>query len=561
MSVGSHAWSDPPADLIITGGHVITVDPQCPTAEAIAVRGDRIAAVGTAAEIARHRGPQTKVLSVTGQTVIPGFIEGHGHFVGMGESLRILDCSTARTWDELVEQVAAAARNLPPGTWVFGRGWHQDKWQSPPVPAIDGTPTHTALSQAVPAHPVMLSHASGHMCIVNAAAMQLAGIDSQTPSPDGGEIVHDDAGTPTGVLLENAMQLIGSLRERQEQQRSPAQTQADLLETIRLAGDECLRHGITSFCDAGTPFAVIHTYGELADAGQLPVRLWVMAGDDDSELKVSLPRYRTIGRGENFLTVRAIKRLADGALGSHGAWLLRPYDDLPSSVGLNTLDLEDLRRTAEIAVANDCQLCVHAIGDRANREVLDLYERTFRAQGDRRDLRWRIEHAQHLDPTDMPRFAQWGIIAAMQSVHATSDGPFVVTRIGPQRAQTGAYAWRSLLDLGVVIANGTDVPVERVDPLVGFRAAATRKMNNGVAFFPEQCMTRAEALRSYTLDAAYAAFEEKLKGSLTPGKLADIVVLSHDILQVPDDQLATTRVMHTIIGGQIRYSRKPSDEH
>lgn len=561
MSIGSPASSNPPADLVITGGRVITVDRRCPTAEAIAVRGDRITAVGTAAEIARHIGPQTRVLTVTGQTVIPGFIEGHGHFVGLGESLRILDCSTARTWDELVLQVAAAARNLPPNSWVLGRGWHQDKWQSPPEPAIDGTPTHTALSAAVPAHPVMLSHASGHMCIVNAAAMQLAGIDSQTPAPDGGEIVHDDSGYPTGVLLENAMQLIGQVRERQEQRRSPAQSRADLLEVIRLAGDECLRHGVTSFCDAGTPFSVIHTYGELADAGQLPVRLWVMAGDDDSALEASLPRYRTIGRGNNFLTVRAIKRLVDGALGSHGAWLLRPYDDLPSSCGLNTLELEDLRRTAEIAIANDCQLCVHAIGDRANREVLDLYEQTFRAQGDRRDLRWRIEHAQHLDSTDMSRFAQWGITAAMQSVHATSDGPFVVTRIGQQRAQAGAYAWRSLLDLGVVIANGTDVPVERVDPLVGFRAATTRQMNNGVAFFPEQCMTRTEALRSYTLDAAYAAFEEDLKGSLVPGKLADIVVLSQDIMQVPAAQLADTRVVHTIIGGQIRYTRKPSDEH
>jgi predicted amidohydrolase YtcJ len=560
MSVGSHTWSDPPADLVITGGHVITVDPQHPTAEALAVQGDRILAVGTAEEMAPLIGPNTRVLTVTGQTVIPGFIEGHGHFVGLGESLRILACSSARTWEELVQQVAAASRNQPPGTWVLGRGWHQDKWQSPPVPAVDGTPTHEALSQAVPAHPVMLAHASGHMCIVNAAAMQLADIDSQTLSPDGGEIIHDATGQPTGVLLENAMQLIGRVRERQAQQRSPAEAQADLLEAIRLAGDECLRNGITSFCDAGTPFAVIQAYGELADAGQLPVRLWVMAGEENSALEASLPRYRTIGRGGHFLTVRSIKRLVDGALGSRGAWLLRPYDDLPSSCGLNTLDLEDLQRTAEIAIANDCQLCVHAIGDRANREVLDLYERTFRAHGDRRDLRWRVEHAQHLDPTDMPRFAEWGVIAAMQAVHATSDGPFVVTRIGPQRAKTGAYAWRSLLDLGVVIANGTDVPVERIDPLVGFRAAVTRQMNNGVAFFPEQCMTRVEALRSYTRDAACAAFEENLKGSLTPGKLADIVVLSQDILQVPEDQLAATRVVHTIVGGQIRYSRKPSDD-
>jgi predicted amidohydrolase YtcJ len=280
-----------------------------------------------------------------------------------------------------------------------------------------------------------------------------------------------------------------------------------------------------------------------------------MIGEDNDALAANLERYRVVGMGNQHLTVRAIKRLIDGALGSHGAWLLEPYEDLPTSLGLNTLALDDLQRTAELAIAHDCQLCVHAIGDRANREVLDLYERTFRAHPDRCELRWRIEHAQHLAPADVPRFAQLGVIAAMQAVHATSDGPFVVTRLGQRRAQSGAYAWRSLLDSGAVIANGTDVPVEKVDPLAGFYAAVTRKMHNGLAFYPEQCMTREEALRSYTLDAAYAAFEEPIKGSLTPGKLADIVVLSQDILSIPAERVRDTQVLYTIIGGQIRYAR------
>ena len=262
-----------------------------------------------------------------------------------------------------------------------------------------------------------------------------------------------------------------------------------------------------------------------------------------------------VGVGHEHLTVRAIKRLIDGALGAHTAWLLEPYDDLPTSRGLNTLPLGDLQRTAALALAHDYQLCVHAIGDRANREVLDVYAKAFRDRADRRDLRWRIEHAQHLDPADIPRFQQLGVIAAMQAVHATSDGPFVVARLGQQRAQQGAYAWKSLLDSGAVIANGTDTPVEPVNPIAGFYASVTRDMGGGQTFFPEQCMTREQALRSYTLDAAYAAFEEGSKGSLTPGKLADIVVLSQDIMSVPPAQLRETQVLYTILGGRVLYER------
>jgi hypothetical protein len=393
------------------------------------------------------------------------------------------------------------------------------------------------------------------MCIVNAKALELAGVGRETPAPTGGEILRDAAGDPTGVLRENALELVSRVHEPALRQRSPQQQREDVLTAIRLAGTECLRNGITSFCDAGESLSVIDTYRELAEAGKLPVRLWVMINEDNDTLARSLDRYRMVDVGDQHLTVRAIKRLVDGALGAHTAWLLEPYDDLPTSRGLNTLPLDELQRTAELALAHGYQLCVHAIGDRANREVLDLYAKTFRADAGPQDRRWRIEHAQHLDPADIPRFRQLGVIAAMQAVHATSDGPFVVSRLGQRRAQEGAYAWKSLLDSGAVIANGTDTPVEPINPLAGFYAAVTRDMGSGRALYPEQCMTREQALRSYTLDAAYAAFEEGTKGSLTPGKLADIVVLSQDIMSIPAEQLRETKVLYTIVGGRVLYER------
>lgn len=543
-----------PADLVLTGGKLVTVDVQRPLAEALAVRGDQIVAVGSAAEIARCVGPDTRVIELDGKLVLPGFIEGHAHFLGLGQSKMMLDLTAAETWEELVQQVATAAANTPEGDWIVGRGWHQSKWVRVPRLSVEGTPTHEQMSSVTPHHPVLLTHASGHMCIVNARALQLAEVDRDTVSPPGGEILRHPDGQPTGVLRENAMELVARAEQRSRQGRSPQQLRTDLLTAIGLASDECLRHGITSFHDAGSPLSLVDTYRQLADDGKLRVRLWVMVNDDNDVLARWMSRYRVVGAGDNFLTVRAVKRLMDGALGSHGAWLLEPYDDLPSSRGLNTLPIEELRRAAELAIEHDYQLCVHAIGDRANREVLDVYESVWAEHPKRGQARWRIEHAQHLHPDDVPRFAQLGVIAAMQAIHATSDGPFVMTRLGQRRSREGAYAWRSLLDSGAVIANGTDAPVEPVDPLAGFRASVTRELASGVSFFPEQCMTREQALRSYTLDAAYAAFEEELKGSLTPGKLADIVVLSHDIMTVPASQIREARVLLTIVGGRVMYA-------
>jgi predicted amidohydrolase YtcJ len=268
-----------------------------------------------------------------------------------------------------------------------------------------------------------------------------------------------------------------------------------------------------------------------------------------------LADYRIIPEGNDFLSVRSIKRMVDGGLGAHGAWLLEPYTDMPDSVGLVLDSPETIEETGRIAIQHGFQLNTHAIGDRGNREILDVYARILAENPSARDLRWRIEHAQHLDPSDVPRFAELGVIASMQGVHAASDGPWLPKRLGGQRAGEISYVWRSLLDAGAIVTNGTDTPVEDIDPIASFHASVSREMANGKAFHPEQSMTRTEALRSYTIDNAYAAFEEHLKGSITPGKLADISVLSKDIMTIPLDEIPTAQVDYTIVGGKIAYSR------
>ncbi len=543
-----------PADLVLRGGNIATIDDKLPTAQALAVRGDRIVAIGTNAEILPLIGPKTNTIELAGRMAMPGFIEGHGHFLSLGDSKRKLDLTKAPTWDEIIALVAAEAKKTPPGQWIVGRGWHQGKWSSPPSPNVQGYPTHEALSRATPDHPVLLTHGTGHMTFANAKAMELAGISEKSAEISGGEILRDAVGKPTGAFRENASRPIHQAHSRSQASRTTEQRRADTVEEARLAAQECTRHGITTFQDAGSTTSDVDILRSLADAGQLPVRLWIMLDDSNDVLARRLAQYRTTDAANGHVAVRGIKRLFDGAIGTHGAWLLAPYDDLPGSTGNNTLSLASLEQTAELALQHNYQLCVHAIGDRANREVLDLFERLFaKHKVNGADLRWRIEHAQHIDPADIPRFKQLGVIASMQGNHATSDGPFVVARLGERRAKLGSYAWRSLLDAGAVVINGTDVPVEPVNPLGSFHASVTRQMANGERFFPEQCMTRQEALRSYTRDAAFAAFEEHNKGMLTPGKLADIVVLTHDLRSVPDDEIPKTRVAYTIVGGKIVY--------
>ncbi len=549
-STGRQA-KEAPADLVLTDAKIVTVDAKLTEARALAVRGGRIAAVGTEKDVRKLIGEKTQVIDLGGALVLPGLIESHGHFMGLGESKMELDLTKARSWDDIVAMVGEAAKTAKPGEWIFGRGWHQDKWDKVPQPNVDGLPFHDALSKASPQNPVLLEHASGHSSLANAKAMELSGITKTTPNPAGGEIIRDAQGNPIGAFLETAQ---GLIRVRQANM-TPAAAEARARRTIDLASKECLVHGITTFTDAGESFRTIDLMKKMAEEGTLPVRLNVMIGEGNRALAARASAYRMIGVADDHLTVRSIKRFMDGALGSHGAWLLEPYTDLPTSSGLNTEPIPDMKATAKFAIENGFQLCTHAIGDRANRETLDIYEEAFKAHPDKKDLRWRIEHAQHLSAADIPRFGRLGVIAAMQAIHCTSDGSWVPKRIGLKRAEEGAYVWRKLLDSGALIANGTDVPVEPEDPIACFYAAVTRKMKDGTAFFPAQKMTRDEALRSYTINGAYASFQEDLKGSLTPGKLADITVLSKDIMTCPEEEIRSAEVLYTIVGGKILYKR------
>jgi predicted amidohydrolase YtcJ len=535
-----------PAELIVTGGRIVTLDEAKPEVEALAARDGRILAIGTRAEVEALAGPATERIELHGELVLPGFIEGHGHLLGIGNLKLELDLTHTQSWEEIVALVAEQVKRSKPGELVRGRGWHQEKWTHVPEGAVEGLPTHASLSAVSPENPVLLVHVSGHATFANAKAMELSRVDRSTVDPPGGQIVRDENGEPIGAFRETAAQLL--------ERAALGTPEPELGRVVALAEGELLSKGITSFQDAGSSLATIRFLRGMAERGELDVRLWVMVRDSNERMKKELAAARAIGLGNGHLTVRAIKESFDGALGSHGAWLLEPYSDLPSSSGLNTLSLEHLGWSAELALANGFQLCVHAIGDRANREVLDLYEKCFEGRSGAA-LRWRIEHAQHLSPQDIPRFAALGVIASMQAVHCTSDGPWVPQRLGEERARTGAYVWRSLLATGAVVTNGTDAPVEDVDPIPCFYSAVTRKMADGRAFHPEQCMTRMEALRSYTLSPAYAAFEEDEKGSLATGKLADLVVLSKDILTVPEEEIRDAKVLLTIVGGVVKYRR------
>lgn len=544
-----------PADLVITNGKIVTMDEAKPEAEAMAVRGGTIAAVGAAKEIKKYIGPSTEVIDLQGRLATPGLIDAHLHFTGIGQSKLSLDLTKAKSWDDIVALVAEAAKKAKPGDLITGRGWHQEKWDKAPEPNINGLPVHDGLSKVSPDNPVLLTHASGHSSLANAKAMEIAKITAKTPNPSGGEIIKDAKRKPIGAFLETAQGLLRGPISRTLSARTAEEREAERLKVVELANQECLSKGLTSVHDAGTGWGTIELYKKVIDQGKLGVRLYVMLSEGNKLLLEKAAELKLAGYGNNHLSVRSIKRLIDGALGPHGAWLLEPYDDLPTSTGLNTDSIEELEETARIAIENGFQLCVHAIGDRANRETLNIYEKAFKVHPDKKDTRWRIEHAQHLSLSDIPRFGQFGVIAAMQGIHCTSDGPWVLKRLGVKRAEEGAYVWRKLMDTGAVIANGTDAPVEDVDPLPSFYASVARKMKNGETFFPDQKMTRQEALRSYTLNAAFAAFEETIKGSLAPGKLADMTVFSKDIMTCPEDEILKAEVVATIVGGKVLYRK------
>ena len=549
-----------PADTILLNGNIYTVNKNQPTAQAVAIKDGLIKAIGKNDEIEKWKGENTKVIDLKGQFAMPGFIEGHGHFSGLGFSLIDLNFLKSKNWNEIVAAVAEKAKTAKPGEWIIGRGWHQEKWDEALERHVNGYPYHDHLSEAAPHNPVMLRHASGHGLIANQAAMDLAGVSKETPDPSGGRIVRDASGEAIGVFEETAMSIINRIHKEYLSTLSEEEQVARWYEGIELAEKECLSKGITSFQDAGSHFDELGRYEEMAKKGELDLRLWAMVREPSDELKGQLNGFPKIDIGNRFFTCRAIKTAFDGALGAFGAWMLEPYNDKPGFYGQNTVPVEEVKTIAALARDHGMQLCVHTIGDRANRELLNLMEELTAAGGkDLKALRWRSEHAQHIDPQDIPRFASLGVIAAMQGIHCTSDAPFVVKRLGEKRAREGAYPWRSLLDAGAVINNGTDAPVEDVSALESFYASVTRRRHQpkdkGLELFPEQKMTRAEAIHSYTLSNAFSAFEEEWKGSLEVGKVADIVVLSNDLIKCPDEDILKTDVLLTMVDGVVKYER------
>ena len=543
------------ADLVLYNGTVITIDKNNTKAQAIAISADTIIFVGSNKAVKNYINNSTKVIDLNGQTALPGFIDSHAHLIGTGKAKVILNLREAKNWDDIVSLVENAVSLSKPGEWIVGRGWHQEKWIPKPANNVKGYPYHYKLSKVSPNNPVLLSHASGHAIFANKKAMQIANITSNTPNPNGGEIVRDNNGNPIGVFLEDAESLISKKYQEYQLNKPAKELKKEKKKYINLAIEECLSKGITTLHDAGATFEELKLLKQMANQGKLKIRLYEMILENYNSRKDSLKLFRTIGYGNKHLTIRAIKLYMDGALGSRGAWLLKPYSDLPNQSGLNVTPLSEIEKVAKLAIKNDYQVCTHAIGDRANRTILNIYEKTFRSNSIKNKLRWRVEHAQHLSPKDIPRFSKLGVIAAMQGIHCTSDAPFVERRLGRKRTKFGAYVWRSLIENGAIICNGTDSPVEDIDPIPNIYASVTRKTKDGTEFYPGQKMNRLEALKSYTINGAYAAFEENLKGSLEIGKLADITVLSKNILTIPADEILDTKVMMTIVGGKILFRR------
>ncbi len=535
----------PQASLVLTNGSVHTLDAKRPQAQAVAVDKNRIIAVGTSAEIAKLAGPNATVIDLKGATVVPGLKESHGHFLGIGQQQLSVNLVGTTSYAQIVDKVAAALRTAKPGEWVIGRGWHEGKWTDTSTLTVRGFPTHHALSAISPANPVYLTRADGHAVFANARAMELMRIVKDTQPPSGGEVIKDKDGIPTGIFVDRAQGLIKVPPATPEQQRR----------ALELAMAECLRKGITSFDDAGAGLDTVALYKDLASAGKLNLRLYVMIAGLENLKKFAKPE---IGLGNGFLTIRAVKLVADGALGSRGAALLEPYLDDPGNSGFFTTPPEEVLETARFCLKNGFQLNVHAIGDRTNRMVLDQFEKAFSESPNVKDPRFRDEHSQILDEKDIPRFAKLGVIASMQGIHATSDLPWASSRLGQARVDEGAYVWQKLLKGGVKIINGTDAPVEDVDPIKSYYASVTRSDESGRpagGFSPSQKLSREEALRSYTLDAAYGSFTEKDLGSIEAGKLADFTVLSKDILKVPDAEILKAAVLYTIVDGTVRYKK------
>jgi len=545
------------ATLLIFGGPIYTVDTTQTTVEAVATKDDKILFAGSLAEAEQYKTDQTQLLDLKGKTMTPGLIEGHGHFMGLGYNELSLDLINTTSYQQIIDAVAEKVKTAEPGEWITGRGWHQSKWDSIPEDTVLGFQTHDRLSEVSPDNPVYLRHASGHAGFANAKAMEIAGLRVLAREGidqleiEGGEVIRDALGRPTGVFNERAQTLITK--------HIPANTPETDTKAFELAVAACHRHGITSFHDAGIGRETIAFYENMKTEDKMKVRMYAMLTGWDKELLKEWYEKGPMVDPDHELTIRSVKLNCDGALGSRGAWLLEPYSDRPDHYGHETLPMEFVAESALNGLQHGFQICSHAIGDRANREILDRYEAAFVKFPElTEDHRYRIEHAQHLHPEDIPRFAELGVIPAMQAVHLSSDRPWAIDRLGEKRIVEGAYMWQALLQSGIPIVNGTDVPVEPLNPIASFYASVSRKTLKGFpqgGYEPEQKMTREQALRSYTLDAAYGAFEENIKGSIESGKLADFTIYNQDLMEVPEDALLDTEVVMTIFGGQVVFEK------
>ncbi len=530
-----------PADLIVHHGVVYTVADGAPRAEAIAIAGDRLIYVGGDAGALALRGPATRVIDAGGRAILPGLHDAHGHVLGLGEQLQELDLRGTASLAEVTAKLAERARTAAPDAWIVGRGWDQNDW---PVKAW---PSRTALDAAAGGRRVWLTRIDGHAGVASTRALQEAGLSAASVDPAGGRIIRDASGAPDGVLVDRAMDAVTRL--------IPPPTDAGIESTLLRADAELQRLGLTTVHDAGIDERVAAAYQRLVESGRLRTRVYAMLRLPLARLRPFLAAGPVIDLHER-LSIRAIKIVADGALGSRGAALLEPYADEPGTSGFLTTPEADIYALTRAAAEAGFQTCIHAIGDRANRIVMDTFARVEREVPGARALRNRNEHAQILDAAEIPRFAALGVIASMQPTHATSDMPWVPARIGPARTAEGAYVWQKLRQAGARLASGSDFPVEQPNPLLGFYAAITRQAPDGTppgGWAPDQRLTRDEALRSFTLDAAYAAHQEARSGSLEAGKLADFVILSRDIMQAPPRDILTTTVVLTISGGQVTH--------
>jgi len=535
-----------PADLVFRNGRVYTANDQSPRAEAVALKADKIVFVGNNDGANRLIGPSTRVIDLNGATVLPGLTDAHVHLSGVGAREMNLNLEGANTLEDFLARVKARVDQTRPGQWVTGRGWIETFWK-PPV-----FPTRQDLDRIAPNHPVYLTRADGHASVVNTAALRLAAITRSSVAPEGGAINKDPQGEPTGMLIDRAQGLVGRL--------VPAATDAELDEQILRGAQREIELGWTQIHEAGSSWATVERLRRLYREGKLKLRIYQSIRGPGADVDSLIARGASVGEFGGRLTIRTIKVTIDGALGSRGAALLAPYSDDPKNTGLITADTVAFKAMLLGALRNGIQVETHAIGDRGNRLMLDLYERTMQAvPPDQRKVaepRWRDEHTQIVAPVDIPRFKQLGIIPSMQPSHAIGDLYFAPARLGLDRLK-GAYAWQSFLKLGLPVAGGSDAPVERGEPLIEFYAAVTRKDllgRSGEGWHPEERVTRPQALKMFTLWPAFAAFEEAHRGTIAVGKQADLTIFDQDIMQVPAANILKTKTLYTVINGEIVYS-------